>query len=115
MATVSVNTGLLKDMASFIKLSSELVTKQASLQQSVNSKIPEVVDTLIRQGLIEPIQKEAAIAALADPVKALETLKSAARRVLVSPVGAAVQKEASAPGKTESEKMLESWARELLG
>lgn len=91
----------------------EQAEKQASEKKSqekqVDDLIPGVVESLLRNGRIEPHQKDAAVKLLRNPIKALEILgKTAEHRNdeetarLGSPVAPKTTKSASARGGVNS-------------
>lgn len=79
----------------------------------VDALIPSVVDELLAHGRIEPHQKQAALAALKDPVKTLEILRKTAghrndaeAQALGQPVPATTKVAGAAGAPTSGESTL---------
>ena len=118
---MEVTKDFLKNMVSYIEGSSSALEKVAQEQAEYEKDIPAVVDTLIAQGLVDPMHKEAACEALKDKRKALASLKKTAEEVKKSAAAVAAEtvKKMGQPVKeaSDSSNMRESdriW-REAFG
>ena len=86
------------------KAETELNEKRAA-DVKVAALIPAVIEALIRNERIDPADREKAAEALKDPARALEVLiKCADVNMTIRPrtLGTAVEKKASAPGRTDN-------------
>lgn len=97
--TVNVPVSLLQGFVSFIEKSGKLLEQAGQEQAQVKEAAPIVVDTLVKQGLLDEGQKTAATEALATShAKALESLRRTATHVRPYSLGAGEEKSASADG-----------------
>jgi uncharacterized protein (DUF2342 family) len=61
--------------------------KVSQLEAAIASKVPAVVDTMIRQGLLSPHLKEAKIKAMSNVSELLDTLEKTANLVTSTKLG----------------------------
>jgi hypothetical protein len=95
MGNVRVDSKLLTDSAAFIQKTSEAFKKLAARQEGIEKSASDVVDVMIDKGLVESTEKEAAIEALQDHSRALESLKRVSQRVAEIPAMGNTEKTAS--------------------
>ncbi len=69
---------LIRDVVTFVEKTSELLEKKATEEHAVAEKAPQVIDALIKAGMINPAQREDAIAKAQNPVRALDSLQKTA-------------------------------------
>lgn len=101
-----MNPELMKNMVDYIEKTSGLLNDVAMQKQAAAQRVPEVVDVLIKRGFLERKDRERAINALQDPLKALESLKKTAESTFTPPpaLGApVVEKKASGRASNVSE------------
>lgn len=88
-------------MVDYMESSQKLLQKIASEREAVRNNVPEVVDQLIKAGLLDSAARDTAIQTLGDShIKALESLKVAAETRSAAPplLGSSVsEKSAAAP------------------
>jgi len=101
-----MNPELLKNMVDYIEKTGSLLNEVAMQKQAAAQQIPDVVDALIKRGFLERKDRERAVVALRDPVKALASLKKTAESFHKEPPtlgGPAVVKKASGASSSGSE------------
>ena len=82
---VLYDTDKLRKVAQFVGAAQSELDKVAQRDSAIAARAPQVVDTLIAQGLLSPHLKEAKVKALINnPAEILETLEKTA--ALVAPV-----------------------------
>ena len=93
-----MNADLMKNVVDYVEQTSALLNSVAMQKQAAAQRAPEVVDVLIKRGFLEGKDRERAIIAIQDPVKALESLKKTAEASFVPPPamgGPSTEKKAS--------------------
>ena len=84
-STVQIEPALLQRMVRFIKGAGTRLETMAADREQAKAAAPVVVDTLIKQGLVDVEQKEAAVDALADShERTMETLRRTATHAKAS-------------------------------
>ena len=102
--TVSVPVSLLQGFVTFVEKSSKLIERAGQEQAQAKEAAPTVVETLIKQGLLDESSRDAAVAGLGSShAKTLESLKRTATHVRPYSLGEGVEKAASA-GEGVSDK-----------
>lgn len=95
--TITVPVSLLQGFVTFVEKSSKLVERAGQEQAQAKEATPAVVETLVKQGLLDEGQKEAATEALATShAKVLESLRRTATHVRPYSLGEGEEKSASA-------------------
>ena len=79
MATVEIDSTVLDGLVDFVEQSVGYASKQAETEAAVAERGPQVVDTLISNGFVNADKKQAALRAVQDPLKVLESLEKTAR------------------------------------
>jgi len=79
MPKVEIDSEVLEGMVGFVEQSVGYASKQAEVEATVAERGPQVVETLIKQGFIDGDKKQAALRAIKDPVKVLESLEKTAK------------------------------------
>ena len=80
--TVQIDSDLLQNMVSFIGAAGTQLDKLAKEQEQAKAAAPEVVETLVQQGLLAEERKSAAVGALGEShVRVLDVLKKTASHV----------------------------------
>ena len=102
---VLYDTDKLRKVAEYVGAAQSTLDKVAQSEAAIATRAPQVVDTLIAQGLLSPHLKEAKVKALINnPAEILETLDKTA--ALVAPValgnGDEKSAELSAPSADEA-------------
>jgi len=95
---IPVSSDQLRSMTTYVKDAQPIIEKQGKLDKTLSTRVPEVVDSLVRYGCLHAHLKEAKVRELTEePTKLLDEVVKLASRVQVAPVGSpAVQtKEAS--------------------
>jgi len=78
---MNVPTTLLSKLVDYVEGTTQVLVKQAELDTKVSEAGPDVVDTLIKRGFVDSDKREAALRAIHDPLKVLESLKKTAESV----------------------------------
>ena len=100
MANVLFDTDKLRKMVTYVGQAQPLLEKAAAQKSAMAARIPEVVDTLARQGLLSPHLKAAKIKELENnPVGILDLLDKTAALVVAKSVGSGSEEAVS---KTKS-------------
>lgn len=88
MANVLFDTDKLRKMVSYVGQTQPILEKVASQNSAIAARVPEVVDTLVRQGLLSPHLKAAKVKELeSNPVGILDLLDKTASLVVSKPLG----------------------------
>ena len=117
--TVEIPVEMLRESVQIGQDAAALAEKVAADQTAIEAKIPLVVDTLVENGLIDHMDKEATVKLLQDPVKAIDVIerlsKQASRpRSMGMPSKAAVDAgfDPQSPPQAESDRI---FAEKLFG
>lgn len=78
---MNVPDTLLSKMLDYVEGTMQMAVKQAELDTKVSEAGPDVVDTLIKKGFVDANKRDAALRAIHDPLKVLESLKKTAESV----------------------------------
>lgn len=113
MAAVEIESSALESIVDFIDKAVPVIKKAEAQEAAVSAAIPETVDALIKAGFLAQNGRETAIASLADPATALESL----RKIAASRTKAASTTEAApaAIGKSASAAPSVADAKESAG
>lgn len=103
--TVTVPVSLLQGFVTFVEKSGKLIERAGQEQAQAKEAAPAVVDTLVKQGLLDESQKEAATDALGSShAKALESLRRTATHVRPYSLGEGVEKAAGADDVSDKDR-----------
>ena len=92
---VLYDTTKLRKVAEFVGAAQSELSKVAQREEALASRAPQVVDTLIAQGLLSPHLKEAKVKALiSNPAEILDTLDKTAALVTPVTIGGGAEKSA---------------------
>lgn len=112
MAHISYDTAQLKKIADFVSGAQPKLEKFAAIEREFAAKAPQVVDTLVSQGVLSPHQKSAMVKRLIDnPVEVLAMLSKTASLVGHKPMGESDVKSAAAVKETANDV----FERRILG
>lgn len=75
---------LAQQVVEFVKQSGELLEKKAAEESKVAEKAPDVIDALIKAGMLDSSKRADAIAKASDPIRTLESLQKTAEWVAES-------------------------------
>ena len=99
-AMLLIESGKLRKIANFVAAAQEVIQKHAATEKALQSKAPEIVDTLVRQGFISEHLKESKVKSLVDnPVELCDAIEKMAALEPAPSLGQPAVKEAAA--KTE--------------
>lgn len=71
---------LIKESVAISKDAAQLCEKVAAQQQTIDVKAPMVADALIEAGIVDPLDKEATVQLLTDPVASLDIITKLAKQ-----------------------------------
>lgn len=90
---VSIDSGKLNKIVDFVEAAQVKLEKVATMESAVKVKAQEVVDALVKAGMLSPHLKEAKTQSLSsNPVEILETLKKAASLIPAPTLGGGADK-----------------------